>query len=209
MARYTGPVCRLCRREREKLFLKGRRCFSDKCALERRDNPPGQRAKRFRGKASAYCMQLREKQKLRRIYGVLEKQFRRYFDLASRKKGHTGAELLIILERRLDNVVYRLGFAQNRAQARQMVSHGHILLNGRKADIPSMLVRAGDVIELREKSRKNPLVEDAAAMAADRGIPAWLELDAENFRGTVKELPTRDQIQLPVKEQMVVELCSR
>jgi len=209
MARYTGPVCRLCRREREKLFLKGRRCFTDKCAVERRDSVPGQRAKRFRGKQSSYGLQLREKQKLRRTYGVLERQFRRYFDLASRSRGNTGTELLVILERRLDNVVYRLGLAQSRSHARQMVLHGHFRLNGHKADIPSLLVKAGDVLELREKPRKNVFVEEALEMAKDRGVPGWLELDAEAFRGTVKEMPLREQIQVPVKEQMVVELCSR
>ena len=199
----------MCRREREKLFLKGRRCFSDKCAVERRDSVPGQRSKRFRGKQSAYGMQLREKQKLRRIYGVLERQFRRYFDIASRTRGNTGTELLVVLERRLDNVVYRLGFAQSRSQARQFVLHGHVRLNGHRADIPSMLVRPGDAIEVREASRKNVFVLEALEMSRDRGVPEWLELDAESWRGTVKELPTRDQIQVPVKEQMVVELCSR
>ena len=191
-----------------KLFLKGDRCFKDKCAFERRGYPPGQHGRR-RTKVQNYGVQLREKQKVKRMYGVLERQFRNYFTRASRGKGITGAALLQMLERRLDNVVYRLGFASSRAMARQLVSHGHFTMDGRKVDVPSALVRAGSVIALREGSRKNESIKGCLDTAAGRGIPAWLELDAGGFRGTVKQLPTREEITLPIQEQLIVELYSK
>ncbi|RMG48169.1 MAG: 30S ribosomal protein S4 [Acidobacteria bacterium] len=210
MGRYTGPVCRLCRREGMQLFLKGERCFKDKCAVKRRQYPPGQHAGgRRRRKLQGYGLQLREKQKVKRIYGVLERQFRFYFKKAAAKKGVTGENLLCTLERRLDNVVYRLGFAASRAQARQLVNHGHFLVNGRKVDIPSFQVRAGDVVELRESSRKNVMVQANLDTAQGRGIPAWLELDAASFKGTVKALPKREDITMPIQENLIVELYSK
>ena len=208
MARYTGSVCRLCRREGMKLFLKGDRCFTDKCAIKRRGYPPGQHGQR-RPKHSDYGVQLREKQKAKRIYGILEKQFRTYFEKADRMKGKTGDNLLILLERRLDNVVYKLGFTQTRRESRQIVRHGHFLVNGRKVNIPSFLVRAGDVVELREKSRKIPTVNEALDAVVRKGIPPWLELDRGNFRGSVKVLPARADIQEPIQEQLIVELYSK
>lgn len=208
MARYRGPVCRLCRREGMKLFLKGERCYKEKCAIERRNVPPGQHGGRRR-KVQAYGLQLREKQKLRRIYGLLEGPFRRAFAEASRRKGVTGENLLRILELRLDNVVYQLGFATSRNQARQLVRHGHIMVNGRKVDIPSFQVRPGMEIVLKEKSRKNARIQEALEFAQGRGIPAWLELDADNFTGKVVELPTREDVRIPIQEQLIVELYSR
>ena len=207
MARYTGPVCRLCRREGNKLFLKGDRCF-EKCTLDRRGFVPGQHGK-MRRKASEYGLQLREKQEARRIYGILERQFRSYFEKADRMKGITGENLLSLLERRLDNVVYRLGFASSRNQARQLVRHSHFLLNGHKANIPSILVRPGDVIAVREKSRQSPILQANVDAAKHKTPPAWLELDLSEWKGTVASLPTRDQIDVPVQEHLIVELYSR
>ncbi len=208
MARYTGAVCRLCRREGLKLFLKGERCYTDKCSIERRNYPPGEHGQ-ARPKFSEYAIQLREKQKLRRIYGLLEGQFRRYFDLADRSKGVTGDVLLQLLERRLDNIAYRLGFATSRAEARQLVRHGHLTVNGRKVDVPSYLVRAGDVVSVRERSRRIARIAESLAVAQRRGVPDWLEVDAEGFRGTVKALPTRADLTMPINEKLVVELYSK
>jgi len=208
VARYTGPRCRLCRREGSKLFLKGDRCYSDKCAFERRSYAPGQHGQ-GRIKVSDYGIRLREKQRVRRIYGVKESQFRRYFEEADRQKGVTGTNLLRLLEKRLDNVVYRLGFADSRNQARQLVKHGHFLVNGRKVDIPSFQVRVGDVISLREKSRDIPPVVQALEAVARRGVPEWLELDAEGRKGTVKSEPERSHITLPIQEQLIVEFYSK
>ncbi|HUF48923.1 MAG TPA: 30S ribosomal protein S4 [Vicinamibacterales bacterium] len=209
MARYIGPVCRLCRREGMKLFLKGERCYSEKCAIEKRNVPPGQHGRARRAKIVGYGIQLREKQKVKRTYGVLENQFRRYFEAADRQKGITGELLLQSLERRLDNVVYRLGFATSRAQGRQLVRHGHFAVNGRKVDIPSYPVRAGDVIAVRASSGKNPSIAHAMDEVKGRGIPEWLLLDAEKQAGTISSLPTREQINLPVQEQLIVELYSK
>jgi small subunit ribosomal protein S4 len=208
LARYREAVCRLCRREGVELYLKGDRCFTDKCAIKRRGYPPGQHGQR-RPKHSDYGVQLREKQKAKRIYGVLEKQFRTYFEKADRMKGKTGDNLLILLERRLDNVVYKFGFTQTRRESRQVVRHGHFLVNGRKVNIPSFLVKAGDVVELREKSRKIPSVNEALDAVVRKGIPAWLELDRGNFRGAVKAIPARADIQEPIQEQLIVELYSK
>lgn len=210
MARYTGPRCRLCRREGMKLFLKGERCYTDKCAFERRSYPPGQHGQaQMRAKRSDYGIRLREKQKVKRIYGVSEKQFKKYFDRADRMRGQTGHNLLQLLERRLDNVVYRLGFASSRAQARQMVVHGLFKVNGRTVDIPSYLVRPGEVIELKEKYRQNPYIQENLEAVVRRGVPQWLELDADNFKGTVKALPTREDVTMPIQEQLIVEIYSR
>ncbi|OAG27217.1 30S ribosomal protein S4 [Thermodesulfatator autotrophicus] len=210
MAKYTGPRCRLCRREGMKLFLKGDRCYTDKCAFERRSYPPGQHGQaQIRAKRSDYGIRLREKQKVKRIYGVSEKQFAKYFDRADRMKGQTGHNLLQLLERRLDNVVYRLGFASSRMQARQMVAHGLFKVNGRNVDIPSYLVKPGDVIELKEKYRQNAMIQENLEAAVRRGIPQWLELDADNFKGKVKALPTREDITMPIQEQLIVEFYSR
>lgn len=208
MARYREAVCRLCRREGIELYLKGDRCFTDKCAIKRRGYPPGQHGQR-RPKHSDYGVQLREKQKAKRIYGLLEKQFRNYFEKADRMKGKTGDNLLILLERRLDNVVYKLGFAVTRRESRQMVRHGHFLVGGRKVNIPSFLVGTGDVIELKEKSRKIPTVNEALDAVVRKGIPPWLELDRDSFRGVVKVLPTRADVKEPIQEQLIVELYSK
>lgn len=211
MARYTDPVCALCRREGEKLFLKGTRCFSPKCAFERRGYAPGMHGKKaqFRRKESDYARQLREKQKARRIYGILERQFRRYFEDALRVKGLTGAALLTTLERRLDNVVYRLGFADSRAQARQLVRHGHVTLNGQRADVPSMLVKAGDVISVRERSRQMSHFKSIAETLGERPVPPWMALDAATMSGRILNLPSRDQIETTLNEQLIVEYYSR
>jgi len=208
MARYTGPVCRLCRRERMKLFLKGTRCMGPKCAIERRPYPPGQHG-RGRIKESEYLVQLREKQKARRIYGVLEKQFRRYYEEATHSKGVTGTRLLQLLELRLDNVVYRGGLAMSRDQARQFVTHGHFQVNGRKVDIPSYRVKAGDVVAVRDKSRSVGRIVEAAAFAAGRHIPEWLILEAGELKISVVSEPARGVIDVPVQEQMIVELYSK
>jgi len=210
LARYTGPRCRLCRREGMKLFLKGERCYSDKCAFERRSYPPGQHGQaQMRAKRSDYGIRLREKQKVKRIYGVSEKQFKKYFDRADRMRGQTGHNLLQLLERRLDNVVYRLGFASSRTQARQMVAHGLFKVNGRTVDIPSYQVKPGDVIELKEKYRQNQIIIDNLEAVVRRGMPQWLELDKDNFKGVVKALPTREDVTMPIQEQLIVEFYSR
>ena len=208
MARYSDPVCRLCRREGMKLFLKGDRCFKDKCAIERRNYAPGQHGRR-RSKVLGYGIQLREKQKVKRIYGLLERQFRLYFQRAEQRTGITGENLLRQLELRLDNVVYSLGFAASRAQARQLVRHGHIEVNGKKINIPSYQARKGDGIQVREKSRKNEQIRQAVETASGRGVPAWLELNSEQFRGTVLDVPKREDIRLPIQEQLIVELYSK
>jgi small subunit ribosomal protein S4 len=191
-----------------KLFLKGDRCFKEKCAFERRGYAPGQHGRR-RTKVQAYGVQLREKQKVKRMYGVLERQFRNYFASAARKKGITGSNLLQMLECRLDNVVYRLGFAFSRSAARQLVAHGHILVNGKRVDIPSSLVKAGALISLKEESRKNELIKMCLDTAKGRGVPGWLDLDADRFQGTVRQLPNRENIALPIQEQLIVELYSK
>ena len=207
MARYTGSVCRLCRREGMKLFLKGERCYTEKCAIEKRNFPPGQHGKTRKAKLAGYGVQLREKQKVKRIYGVLEDQFRRYFESADRTRGITGETLLQLLERRFDNVIYRLGLATSRAQARQLVRHGHFLVNGKKVDIPSYSLRAGDVVTVKTASAKNPTIVHAMEEVKGRGIPAWLTFD--DGTGKVMSLPTREQINLPVQEQLIVELYSK
>ncbi len=209
MARYVGPVCRLCRREGMKLFLKGERCYTEKCAIEKRNFPPGQHGKTRKAKLVGYGVQLREKQKVKRIYGVLEDQFRRYFESAERQRGITGETLLQLLERRLDNVIYRLGLATSRPQARQLVRHGHFLVNGRKVDVPSYSVRIGEVITVRESSRNTPSIQHAIEEVKGRGIPEWLSFDANGMTGRVSSLPTREQINLPVQEQLIVELYSK
>ena len=208
MARYTGPSCKLCRREGAKLFLKGERCFTDKCAHDRRPYPPGQHGQR-RMKFTEYGLRLREKQKVRRIYGVLEKQFSRYFEKADRARGVTGENLLSLLERRLDSVIYRLGFARTRAEARQLVCHRHFLVNGKRVDIPSFIVKAGDTISLIERSQSKPLFTATFEQMDRRGVPEWLELDREKFTGTVKAMPNREEITLPIQEQLIVEYYSR
>jgi small subunit ribosomal protein S4 len=190
------------------LYLKGERCYTDKCAIKRRNYPPGQHGQ-LRAKVTDYGVQLREKQKVRRIYGILEKQFRSYFEKADRMKGVTGENLLSLLERRLDNTVYRLGFASSRTEARQLVKHSHFILNGRKANIPSLLVKSGDVIELREKSRKIVSINDSLEAVVRRGIPQWIELDKDAYKGTVKANPIREDITMPIQEQLIVELYSK
>ncbi|RKD25412.1 SSU ribosomal protein S4P [Caminicella sporogenes DSM 14501] len=206
MARYTGPSCRQCRREGIKLYLKGERCYTDKCAITRRGSAPGQHGAR-RAKLSNYGVQLREKQKVKRYYGVLETQFRKYYELAEKQAGITGENLLSILERRLDNVVYRLGFASSRKEARQLVRHGHFTLNGHKANIPSMLVNVGDVIQVKEKSVSSPKFKELKEKAVN--TPKWLEVDMENLKGKVVAVPTREDIDLPIEEHLIVELYSR
>lgn len=208
MARYSGSVCRLCRRENLKLFLKGERCYTDKCAIERRNYPPGQHGQ-GRPKFSAYSIQLREKQKVKRMYGLMENQFRRTFAMAERLKGITGEALLILLERRLDNVTYRLGFASSRADARMLVRHGHILVNGKRVNIPSYIVRAGDVVSVKEQSRQMGRVISALEGAQRRGVPEWAAVDREGFSGRIKILPTRSDITAPINEKLIVELYSK
>ena len=209
MARYRGSECRLCRRENLKLFLKGDRCFGDKCAFERRPYAPGQHGQRRAGKYSDYRIQLREKQKVKRIYGVLEKQFSLYYKKADKQRGITGTNLLIFLESRLDNVVYRMGFASSRTQARQLVRHNHFLINDRKVNIPSYSVNAGDVVQVAEKSRKIPPILEAMETVVRRGIPNWIEIDKDNFRGIFKSLPNREDLTMPIQEQLIVELYSK
>lgn len=208
MARYTGSVCRLCRRENLKLFLKGERCYSDKCAIERRNYPPGQHGQ-GRPKFSEYSIQLREKQKVKRMYGLMENQFRRTFAEAARLRGITGETLLVLLERRLDNATYRLGFASSRAEARMLVRQGHILVNGKKVNIPSYSVRVGDVLSVKEKSRQMGRVLTALEGALRRGVPDWTELDRESFSGRIKLFPTRSDITMPINEKLIVELYSK
>lgn len=209
MARYIGASCRLCRRENLKMFLKGERCYSDKCAFERRSFAPGQHGQnRFR-KVSDYAVQLREKQKVKQMYGMLEAQFRRYFERADRSRGVTGEILLVMLERRLDNALYRSGFASSRDQARQMVRHNLFTLNGKKINIPSYQVKPGDIIALKDKNKNNAIITDNLDGAARRGLPSWLELDATKFQFVVKALPNRDEITMPIQEQLIVELYSK
>jgi len=209
MARYTGPVCRLCRREGMKLFLKGERCYTDKCAIEKRNFAPGQHGKTRKQKLAGYGVQLREKQKVKRIYGVLEDQFRRYFEAAERTRGITGETLLRLLETRLDNIIYRLGLATSRAQARQLVRHGHFTVNGKKVDVPSYSLRANDVVAVKSGSQQAPTILHAMEEVKGRGVPAWLTFDAAAFAGRITSLPTREQINLPVQEQLIVELYSK
>jgi len=209
MARYIGPVCRLCRREDMKLFLKGERCYTDKCGYERRSYPPGQHGQARRRKRSDYGEQLREKQKVKRIYGIAERQFRGYYYKASRMKGVTGDNLIQLLERRLDNVVYRMGFASDHAEARQLVRHGHFKINGRRVNIPSYLVRSNDAVEVSEKSRTVGRIVEALGAVERRGVPRWIELDKDAFKGVVKSMPARDDVTLPIREQLIVELYSK
>ncbi len=208
MSRYIGPVCRICRRAGEKLFFKGDRCYTEKCGVERRKYPPGQHGQ-SRGKLSDYGIQLMEKQKVRKPYGLVEAQFRKYFHEAERGKGITGETLLQLLERRLDNVVYRMGFSPNRRQARQMITHGHFTVNGKAVNIPSYIMKTGDVVEVKESSRNIQFIQDNLARAEHRGLPPWVETDAANFRGKILHIPSREEIQLPVQEQLIVELYSK
>jgi small subunit ribosomal protein S4 len=208
LARYKESVCRLCRREGLKLFLKGDRCYGEKCAFERRGYAPGDHGQ-LRRKHSDYGVQLREKQKLKRMYGLLERQFRSYFEKADKQKGITGTNLLLFLERRLDNMVFRIGFANSRNEARQLVRHNHFLVDGKPINIPSYLVKVGSEIRVREKSRKVERIVEAMEIVARRGIPQWLELDKDNFRGMVKTMPSREELVMPVQEQLVVELYSK
>lgn len=210
MARYTGPQCKLCRREGLKLYLKGDRCYSGKCAVDRKAYAPGQHGKMARAKKpSEYGLQLREKQKVRRVYGVLEKQFRSYFAKAEKQQGIAGENLLKILERRLDNVVYRLGLGASRVEARQLVRHGHFTVNGQKVNIPSFLVNVGDVIEVKEKSKESPRVKELIERSADKTIVSWLEYDAVKAVGRVTTFPAREQIDIPIEERLIVELYSK
>ena len=209
MARYTGSVCRLCRRENMKLFLKGDRCYSDKCAFDRRGYPPGQHGERRGRKVSDYGIQLREKQKVKRMYGLTEKQFRNFFQRANRQKGVTGTNLLVMLERRLDNVVYRMGFVNSRTQGRHFVRHNHFMVNGRKVNIPSYLIRPGDAVEVREKSRTVQSIGDALEAVVRRGVPQWIELEKDNFKGIVQTLPVREDLTMPIQEQLIVELYTK
>ncbi len=209
MARYTGSVCRICRRENLKLYLKGDRCYSDKCAFDRRGYPPGEHGQRRGRKISDYGIQLREKQKVKRMYGLSEKQFRIFFARAERQKGITGINLLIALERRLDNVVYRLGFTNSRSHGRHFVRHNHFIINGKKVNIPSYLVKVEDVIEVREKSRKIQLIGDSLDAVVRRGVPQWLDLEKENMKGIIKGFPAREDLTMPIQEQLIVELYSK
>jgi len=209
LARYTGSVCRLCRRENMKLFLKGDRCYADKCAFDRRSYAPGQHGQGRRGKVSDYGIQLREKQKVKRMYGLSEKQFRLLFSKADRQKGITGTNLLVLLERRLDNVVYRMGFTNSRNQGRHFVRHNHFLINGKKVNIPSYLIKVGDIVELREKSREIQAIQDSLEAVVRRGVPQWMDLEKENLKGVVKAFPVREDLTLPMQEQLIVELYSK
>ncbi|MGA2553886.1 MAG: 30S ribosomal protein S4 [Smithella sp.] len=209
MARYTDSVCRLCRREGLKLFSKGDRCYSEKCSFERRDYVPGDHGQAHKKQRSDYGVQLREKQKLKRMYGLLEKQFRGYFEKADKQKGITGTNLLVLLERRMDNMIFRMGFANSRIEARQLVSHGHFLINGKPFNIPSYLLKAGDEVCVKEGSRKITRIMGAIETVARRGVPHWLELDKDNFKASIKMLPVREDLTMPVQEQLVVELYSK
>ena len=209
MARYRDALCRICRRESAKLYLKGERCYSEKCAVERRGYPPGEQGRRRKARPFGYGLQLREKQKVKRIYGMMEKQFRLYFQRSEKKRGVTGENLLIMLERRLDNVVFHIGFSSSRRLARQLVFHGHILVDGQKVTIPSYQVSEGQTISVREKSRKIPLILQAIEAAKNRSIPQWIEVDYDNFQGKMVRLPKREDILLPIQEQMIVELYSK
>lgn len=208
MARYIGPVCRLCRREGEKLFLKGEKCFT-KCILEKRPTVPGQHGRNRRAKLLGYGLQLREKQKVKRIYGLLEKQFRLTFEKADKSKGITGESLLVLLERRLDNILYRLGIASSRRQGRQFIEHGHVTVNGKKVSIPSYTVSTGDVVGFKESFFQNAHMQQALSVARSRGVPAWLELDAEKPLGKVVALPSRQDLTMPIQENLIVELYSK
>ena len=209
MARYTGSVCRLCRRENLKLFLKGDRCYSDKCAFDRRSYAPGQHGQGRRGKISNYGIQLREKQKVKRMYGLSEKQFRLLFSKADRQKGITGTNLLVALERRLDNVVYRMGFTNSRTQGRHFVRHKHFLVNGKRVNIPSYPIQTGDVVEVHEKSKEMQAIQGALEAVVRRGVPQWVELDKDKKRGVIKSLPVREDLTMPIQEQLIVELYSK
>ncbi len=209
MARNIGAACRRCRREGLKLYLKGDRCYSDKCSYERRAFGPGQHGQARFKKLSNYAVQLREKQKVKAMYGMLEGQFKLNFQKADRQKGVTGENLLVLLERRLDNTVFRLGFAASRNQARQLVRHKHILVNGKKVDIPSFLVSVNDIITLKEKSRANGAINENLEAVARRGIPSWIELDKDNYKATIKAMPNREEITMPIQEQLIVELYSK
>jgi small subunit ribosomal protein S4 len=209
LARDTGASCRRCRREGLKLFLKGDRCYSDKCSFERRAYAPGQHGQARFKKQSDYAIQLREKQKVKTMYGMLEAQFQQYFQKADRQRGVTGENLLIMLERRLDNAIFRMGFASSRNQARQFVRHKHVLVNGRKVNIPSFLVSVGDEITIKEKSRANAQINDNLEAVERRGIPSWIELDKNSYRATIKTLPNREELTMPIQEQLIVELCSK
>jgi len=207
LARYTGSVCRLCRRENLKLFLKGDRCYSDKCAFDRRGYPPGQHGQRRGRKPSDYGIQLREKQKIKRMYGLTEKQFHLFFKRSDRQRGITGTNLLVMLERRLDNVVYRLGFVNSRTQGRHLVRHNHFLVNGKKVNIPSYIIQEGDVIQ--PKNKELQIITDAMEAVVRRGIPQWLDLDKDEFKGSVKSMPVREDLTMPMQEQLIVELYSK
>lgn len=209
MARYTDSSCRLCRREGLKLFLKGDRCYSEKCAFERRGYAPGQHGQSHKKQASDYGVQLREKQKLKRMYRLLEKQFRGYFEKADKLKGVTGTNLLVLLERRMDNMIFRMGFSNSRDEARQLVTHGHFLVNSKPVNIPSYLLKAGDVITVKEGSRNITRIQEAVETVTRRGVPQWLALDKESFNATIKMLPVREDLTMPVQEQLVVELYSK
>src|SRR5689334_13146294 len=209
MARYTGAVCRLCRREDMKLFLKGERCYTDKCGYERRSYPPGQHGQNRRRKRSDYGEQLREKQKVKRLYGIAERQFRGYYHRAVRTKGKSGDVLVQLLERRLDNVVYRMGFASDHAEGRQLVRHGHFTVNGKRVNIPSYLVRPNDVVQVRESSKTIARINEALAAVDRRGVPQWIALDKDAFKGTVTQLPAREDVTLPIREQLIIELYSK
>lgn len=208
MGRYIESVCKICRREGMKLFLKGNRCYSDKCAFERRSYAPGQHGQ-GRGKATAYATQLREKQRVKRMYGIMESQFHGYFKKAERLRGITGENLLLLLERRLDNVAYRLGFASSRSDARQLILHRHVLINGKSVNIPSYIVKSGEIVEIKEKSRNKARLNESLEAVERRGVPQWLELDKANYKGTVKVMPKRDDITMPIQEQLIVELYSK
>jgi small subunit ribosomal protein S4 len=207
MARVNGSVCKLCRREGMKLFLKGQRCFSEKCGINRRDYPPGMHTRPR--KTTDYAVQLREKQKAKRVYGVLERQFRKYFRTATRQKGNTGENLLVLLERRLDNVVLNLGLSLSRFDSRQMIAHGHVYVNGHRCDIPSYLVRAGDVIDVRGKDKIKKKAAEAVEINKGQAMPAWLDANPADLKGTVVQLPTREDVPHPINEQLIVELCSK
>jgi small subunit ribosomal protein S4 len=209
LARYRDSSCKLCRRENLKLYLKGDRCYGDKCAFERRAYAPGQHGQRRGGKVSDYRVQLREKQKVKRIYGLLEKQFRGYYAFADKRKGVTGTNLLIALESRLDNIVYRMGFAASRKQARQLVRHNHFTVNDKKVNIPSYLVKPGDEVGVKGESKKVPQVVEAMETVVRRGIPDWIEVDKEKFKGTLKALPNREDLTMPIQEQLIIELYSK
>lgn len=209
MARYTGSSCRLCRRENLKLFLKGDRCYGDKCAFERRPYAPGQHGQKRSGKSTDYLLQLREKQKVKRIYGALEGQFRRYYYQAEKQKGITGTNLLILLECRLDNMVYKMGFASSRKQSRQLVRQNHFTVNGKKVNIPSCQIKIGDVIEVRKDSQKVKAILEAMETLVRRGVPKWIILEKESFKATVAAIPTREDLTMPIQEQLIIELYSK